>query len=112
MSSELHNRDAEEAVLGSMLQDREAIGEAAKILNPSDFFVLGHGVIFATIAELHARGCDVDLVLVGEELKRRDRLDHVGGAIELAHLFEKVPSGANVVTYATTVREFAERRET
>jgi replicative DNA helicase len=105
-----HNREAEEAVLGSLLQDREAVGDVIEILTVEDFYVIGHQVLFKILIELFDQGTGVDLTIVGDVLLKRGELDRVGGALELARLVERVPSSANVSYHAQIVRERAMQR--
>jgi len=105
-----HNREAEEAVLGSLLQDREAVGDVVSILASEDFYVVPHQVLFRTLVELFDQGSGVDLTIVGEALFKRGELDRVGGALELARLADRVPSSANVAYHAQIVRERALQR--
>ena len=105
-----HNREAEEAVIGSLLQDRDAVGDVVEILTPDDFYVLSHQLLFKTILELFDQGSGVDLTIVGDILLKRGELERVGGALELARLLERVPSSANVSYHAQIVRERALQR--
>jgi replicative DNA helicase len=106
-----HHRQAEEEVLGALLQDREAVAEVVEFgLEAADFYVPAHQVIFAVLRELFDVGSGVDPVLVGEALARRGDLDRVGGALELARLVGNVASTANVVHHARIVRERSLRR--
>jgi replicative DNA helicase len=105
-----HNRDAEEAVLGSLLQDREAVGDVIELLAVEDFYVVHHQILFKTLIELFDQGSGVDLTIVGDVLQKRGDLDRCGGALELARLVERVPSSANVSFHAKIVRERALQR--
>jgi replicative DNA helicase len=105
-----HNREAEEAVLGSLLQDRDAVGDVVELLAAEDFYVVGHQILFKTLVELFDQGSGVDVTIVGDVLLKRGELDRVGGALELARLVERVPSSANVAYHAQIVRERALQR--
>ncbi len=105
-----HHREAEEAVLGALLQDREAVSEVAQFLKSEDFYVLGHQILFQTLVDLFEGGSGIDLTLVGEALLKSGHLDRIGGPLELARLVERVPSSANVAYHAGIVRERALRR--
>ena len=108
----LQNVEAEAAVLGSMMRDPEyAIAKVASVLAPDDFTSSGRGRLFQTLVDMHERGSAVDLTTVGDRLTRIGALDAVGGALELARMLETVPSGANVLQYATIVQDLARRRE-
>jgi len=97
--------EAEQATLGSMLIDSDAITTALDILSPGDFYKEAHRVIFETIVSMYEKGEAIDLVTVTEELRRRDKLDLVGGIPYIASLASVVPTAANVHYYAGIVKE-------
>jgi replicative DNA helicase len=100
-----HHREAEEAVLGSLLQEKHAFSDIAQVLEIDDFYVVQNRLIFAAITELYDRGGGVDVTLVGDLLQKKGDFERVGGALELTRLLERVPSAANVVYHAEIVRE-------
>jgi AAA domain-containing protein/DnaB helicase-like protein len=103
----------EEAVLGSMLQAHdgaEAVAAVSTMLSPSDFTSGPKARLFSAIVDMQRRGVPTDLTLVADELRRRDELEIVGGPLELARLADLVPSGANVLRYASNVIDRARRR--
>ena len=63
-----HNLEAEQSVIGSMLLDAEAIGEAAEIVQGEDFYQKAYGVIFDTMLELDREGKPVDLITLQNKL--------------------------------------------
>ena len=101
------NLEAEIAVLGSMLIEEEAIGQAVEIANASFFYRDAHKKIFQAIVDLYSSNKAVDLVTLTEELKRRGALEEVGGAAYLTELTAAVPTAANVAHYARIVKEKA-----
>ena len=105
-----HHREAEEAVLSALLQDREAVSDVVQYLRPDDFYVLGHQLLFQALLGLFEAGSGIDLTIVGEALQKAGELDRIGGPLELARLVERVPSGANVRYHAEIVRERSLRR--
>jgi replicative DNA helicase len=100
---------AEEALLGSMLWDAEAIAAAVSAVNATDMTSAGREALFASIVEVQARGAPVDLVKVLDELRKRGEERRVD-ALELARLFDLVPSGASAGHYAAIVARMARRR--
>nr|WP_227763041.1 replicative DNA helicase [Zhaonella formicivorans] len=104
------NIEAEQAVLGSMLLDKEAIFNVIEILKSSDFYLEAHRVIYEAIVELNEQGQAVDLVTLTEELRRKSLLDKVGGVSSLAFLSSVVPTAANAEHYARIVEEKATLR--
>jgi replicative DNA helicase len=105
--------EAEEAVLGAMLEEREAVPKVIAILghDPKVFYKAGHQVIYSAIMKLFDNNEPADPISVAAELKRRNELNLIGGAIYLWDLTQSVPTAANVEHYAKIVREKALRRE-
>src|SRR5919206_4646911 len=81
-----HNTDAEEAVLGSLLIDRDAVGRVAAILRPDDFYRERNGAIYAAMLALYERHEPVDFMTLSDELQRTGRYDEVGGLVYLSSL--------------------------
>ena len=103
--------DAEMAVLGSMLIERDAVEKALDALDERDFYQESHRKIFRTLRELFDRNEGVDLVTAGESLRRQKALDDVGGMAGLTELIHKVATAAHVEYYARIVKEKAILRE-
>ena len=99
------NIEAEQSVLDSMLIDKDALFEAAEILNVEDFYREVHQKIFESITALSNKGEPVDLVTVCEDLQSRGLLDRVGGAAYIASLANMTPTAAHAAQYANIVRE-------
>ena len=95
--------DAEMAVLGSMLLDKEALEDSLEILQPQHFYKEAHQVIFAAIKNMADRNQAVDIVTLVEELKRQKVLTKVGGEVYLAQLESKVSTAAHAKYYAEIV---------
>ncbi len=105
-----HHREAEEAVLGSLLQDPAAFDDVVELLEPDDFYIVQNQIVFSAIVELRDRGLGVDVTIVGDHLQKRGEFERIGGALELARLLERVPSAANAAHHASIVRERALQR--
>jgi replicative DNA helicase len=99
------SEDAEQAVLGAMIMDRDAILRAAEHCNDTLFFREGHRRIFRAIVALNERGVVVDVLTLANELSLRGELDASGGKEYLSHLLDVVPTSANVEYHARIVRE-------
>ena len=99
------NLEAEQAVLGSMLLEEEAIIQAAEILDDHAFYKDAHRKIFSALASLYKASVPVDLVTVTEELRKHSLLDAVGGASYLAMLTSIVPTAANAEYYCRIVKQ-------
>ncbi|MEW6358497.1 MAG: DUF3987 domain-containing protein [Planctomycetota bacterium] len=104
------NPGAEEAVLGSMIQDNSAIPEVRGVLTPDEFYTKANQEIYAAILGLHEGGGAVDVVTLEARLDESGRLDEIGGIEYLTRLAESVPSASNARHYAGIVRENAKRR--
>jgi len=100
-----HNPEAEASVLGSMLLDRDAIGQVVQILEPDAFYQADHRKIFQAIVKLYDQHQAVDIVLLREELQSDG--DNGTDVDRLATLVEAVPSAANAEHYARIVRDKA-----
>jgi replicative DNA helicase len=103
--------EAEMAVLGSMLIEREAAEKALDALHETDLYVDAHKRVFRAVFALFNAGQAVDVVTVSEELRRKGDLDAVGGGAFLAELINKVTTAAHVEYYARLVKEKALLRD-
>lgn len=99
--------EAEQATVGSLLVDRDAVARVAEVLRPEDFYREAHRLIYEVALHLFDQSQEVDLITVTEELRRRDQLEKVGGPAYLTALIDAVPAAANVVRYAEIVEEKA-----
>ncbi len=100
-----NNLEAEMAVIGSILVDREMMAAVSEILSPADFYAHVHETIFAALAQLYERGEPLDKITLAEELRRRDLLEQVGGLPYVTSLMDTVPTAASAEYYANIVRE-------
>lgn len=109
-----YSQEAEQAVLGAILLDHEALPKALDILTAdgSDFYHPAHIAIFKTVAELHNQKHPVDSVTVVSALRQRDdaAISSVGGPSYIGELLEATPTSANMAHYAKIVKEKAVRR--
>ena len=100
-----HSTDAEQAVLGAMLLDREAVGKVLEILDPECFYHERHETIFKTMLAMFERGVTIDLVTLSNELQREGSLERVGGMRTLTDLSVGTVSAGNVEHHARIVLE-------
>jgi replicative DNA helicase len=101
------NLDSEQAVLGSILIDRDAIIEVADFLHPEDFYRQAHGRIYAAMLDLFEHREPIDVVTVAEALERASELDAVGGASYLSTLGNDTPTAVHVGQYGRIVERKA-----
>src|SRR5512140_2381199 len=103
--------EAERAVLGAMMLDKQAIGHAVEILDEGCFYRRAHQRIFHAVISLFDRSEEADLVTVPEELKRRGWLEEVGGGAYVAGLMDSMATSANVEYHCRIVLEKATVRK-
>ena len=99
------NISAEQAALGSMLLQEDAILHGVDILRPEDFYQKAHQNIFKCILELFEKSRGVDLVTLTEELNRKNLLEEIGGVTYLTNLINSVPTAANIEHYIKIIEE-------
>lgn len=97
--------EAEQAVLGGMLIEREAISKVAEFLRPEDFYREAHRLIFGAMQDLFNKNEPVDLVTVTEFLRKADKLENAGGIAYITSLANSVPTAANITYHGKIVEE-------
>ncbi len=97
--------EAEEAVLGAMLINPNAIPVVTDIVGAGDFWRESHGTVFDAVRTLYANGSEVDVVTVSAELERQGKLERVGGRDFVHALADSVPAATAAAHYADIVRE-------
>lgn len=105
------NIEAEQAVLGAMLIEREAISKVAELLRPEDYYREAHRLIYNAMIELFNKNDGVDMVTVIEFLRKEDKLEAAGGIAYVTSLANSVPTAANVLYHARIVEEKALLRQ-
>lgn len=100
-----HDTEAEQAVIGSMLTDKDAIISAIEVLKEEDFYREDNKTIYSAILNLYNRAEPVDIITLKAELSSLGKLEAVGGLEYLAELPDKVPTTANVDKYIKIVQE-------
>jgi len=106
-----HNDEAEQSVLGSLLIDKDAVIAVAEFLKPDHFYQDKHGKIFEAVLSLYEKREPIDVVTVGEELKKSKSLKKTGGSSYLAELVNTVPTSAHAEKYGKIVQNLATKRE-
>ena len=96
---------AEQAVLGSMLVDKDAVMAATEFLKPEDFYRDDNKEIYAAMLDLYKLGKHIDTITLKEELKLRGTLEKVGDIQYIATLIDTVPTTSNVESYVKIVEE-------
>jgi len=101
------NLEAEQAVLGAILLESEALITAMERLNTEDFYSVAHQRIFEAMVDLNEDNQPMDLITITATLRDRGQLEEVGSVSYLAKLASAVPTAANVDYYAQIVEEKA-----
>ena len=104
-------RPLEEAVLGAMMLDKDAVATVIDILQPESFYVEAHRHVYKAICTLFEKSNPVDLLTVTEELKKMAVLETVGGPFYLVELTNRVASSANIEYHARIVAQKHIQRE-
>ncbi|HBB66766.1 MAG: replicative DNA helicase [Elusimicrobia bacterium GWA2_56_46] len=106
-----HSIEAEMAVLGAMLIEKDVISTVTEIIQAKHFYSEIHRRIFESITDLYNRNQPVDIVTLSDELKKNNKLEELGGQKYLSDLMEKVSTAAHTQAYAQLVKEKALLRE-
>lgn len=96
---------AEQAVLGAMLVDKDAIVASIECLKPDDFYREDNKEIYACMLELYGIGKNIDMITLKEQLTLRGTLEKVGGISYIATLVDNVPAVSNIESYVKIVEE-------
>ncbi len=103
-------RELEEAVLGAILIEKDAISYVSDILKTDSFYLDAHATIFNAIQYLFGNSQPIDILTVAEELRKTGKLEAIGGAYYLSELTNKVASSANVEYHARIIiQKFIQR---
>jgi replicative DNA helicase len=102
--------EAEQAFLGSMLLEREALRKGAGLVHREEFFRDVHRIIFDALCAMDAKGIPVDSVTLGGELRDRKVFEQIGGDSYLIGLERAVPHALHIEFYADRIRASAKRR--
>ena len=99
-----NSAEAERAILGGIILDNGLISQAIELLRPEDFYVPSHRRIFLAMTALFERGAEINPILIGEELKKDNALESVGGISFITNLTYGLPHSTNIAHYAKVVR--------
>jgi len=103
--------DVEEAVLGSLMLEKNALTAVIDILHEEMFYKLAHQNIFSAIFKLFSKDEAVDLITIANELKNSGKLESIGGAHFLAQLTRRISSTANIEFHARIIQQKYVQRE-
>lgn len=103
--------DLEEAVLGAMMLEKDAVNDVIDILKSESFYKEQHQKIYAVIQDLFQRSEPIDILTVTTELKKRGELEFVGGPFYITSLTNRIASSANAEFYARIISQKHIQRE-
>ncbi len=103
--------DLEEVVIGAAMLDKEAFSVIVEKLRPESFYLQAHQVIYEIMMDLFANSKPIDILTVHEELRKRQKLDEVGGVAYLMNITNKVASAANIEYHAHIILQKYIQRE-
>lgn len=99
------NVEAERSILGAVLLDNSVCNQAVELLRRDDFFLDSHRRIFDKMIVLSERVSSIDLITLGDELRRAGEFEQIGGATYIASLIDGVPRTDNIEHYARIVKK-------
>ncbi|MDO8269829.1 MAG: replicative DNA helicase [Candidatus Levybacteria bacterium] len=105
-----HDEDSEQAVLGAILIDKDAIISVSQLISSDHFYEEKHREIYCAMMDLYEERKPIDLLTLTDILKKRKKYDKVGGSAYLSSLTTIVPTAANSEYYAGIIREKYVRR--
>lgn len=105
-----HSREAEEAVIGSVLINPEAYYDVAEFLTAEDFYIHRLRWVWETFTRLHEQRSPIDLLTVTEDLDNQGHLAELGGAAFITSLINNVPSSLHAEAYGRIIEQNAVRR--
>ncbi len=105
-----HNLEAEQAIIGGILINNDALNQVVDILSGQDFYREAHALIFEGMLTLYNRDDPVDVITLSQVLKEKGALDKVGGTDYLASLAEATATSAGIMYHAEIVNDLSTRR--
>ena len=102
--------DSEASCLAALLISRDALLKVLEILQPEDFYLESHRLVFEAVTDLDRKNRPVDIVSVKQYLQDKGAFDRIGGDPFLVSLYQTVATSANAEYYAERIRELSLRR--
>ena len=106
-----HNLEAEQAILGGVLLNNDAMNLVTDILKPDDFYRDAHASIFEGMVDLYNQAEPIDIITLSQRLTSKALLEKIGGTDYLASLVEAVSTSAGVVHHAQITKTLSVRRK-
>ncbi len=106
-----HNLDAEQAILGGILLNNDAIIQILDILRPDDFYREANASLFECVRQLFERGEPIDIITLSQAMTEKGQLEGAGGTAYLIALAESVQTSAGIAYHAQIVRNLSVKRK-
>ena len=106
-----HNIEAEQAILGGVLINNDAMNQIMDILSPDDFYREAHVSIFQGMVQLYDRGEPIDIITLSSYLTKKNSLEKIGGTDYLASMVDAISTSAGILHHAQIVKDLAVRRK-
>ncbi|MCJ0537647.1 replicative DNA helicase [Enterococcus cecorum] len=103
--------EAEQAVLGAIFLDAEALVEAMAVIEPQDFYRRAHQIVFRSMIALNDRNENIDIITLKSQIESENTLEDVGGISYLTELSQVTPTASGVAHYAKIVKDKSTLRE-
>ncbi len=110
IQSQPNSREAEEAVLGSILINPESYYDVAEILHEDDFYIIRNQWVWAAFVRLNEKRSPIDILTVSQDLEEHSQLTDIGGQAYLISLVNQTPTSLHAQTYSHIVEQHAIRR--
>ena len=110
IQSQPNSREAEEAVLGSVLINPDSYFEISQVIKPEDFYIIRNQWIWRAYMRLHDHKVPIDILTVSEDLEEQGQLGEIGGQAYLLALVNQTPTSLHAEAYAHIVEQTAIRR--
>ncbi|MBR1816320.1 MAG: replicative DNA helicase [Lachnospiraceae bacterium] len=98
-----HNNEAEQAVIGAILMDRDVISEISDRLSRTDFYNAQYGIIYEAMNELYNEGREIDVITLSDRLKTKDVPEEISSLENLSNIVAAVPVSAKAKDYAEII---------
>src|ERR1700704_411782 len=105
------NVEAERSILGAILLDNAVCNQAIELLRRDEFFLDSHRRIFEKMIALSERIMPIDLITLGDELRRSGEFEQIGGATYIASLIDGVPRTDTIEPYARILLRHSSARQ-
>jgi replicative DNA helicase len=106
-----NNVELEQAILGAILLDSEAIGIVVDLLTPEKFYDNRHQLIYSAVSELYRENRPIDILTVSQKIKKLGNLKEAGGPVYLSGLTNRITSSVNIESWVMQISELYMRRQ-